>query len=141
MQLVVLVDVAVGVPVLVVVAAAGVNLHKADAALDEPPRHQAAPAESLGAGVVESVELLRFRRFARQIDGLGSARLHPERQLVAGDAGRQLRVVAAELRLTQLGQQVELVALLGGGDAVRRQQVQDRVAARRGTEFPDRSPA
>ncbi len=60
----VLVHVAMCVPVLVVVAASGVNLHKADAALDEPPRHEAATAESLGARVVESVQLLRFRRFA-----------------------------------------------------------------------------
>ena len=94
-ELVVLVDVAMGVPVLVVVAAAGVDLHEPDPSLDQPTRQQAAPAEPLGPGVVEPVEPLRLRRFACEVDGLGGTRLHSEGQLVAGDAGRQLGVVGA----------------------------------------------
>src|SRR6266536_4187637 len=41
----VLLDAVVGVPVLLVVSAAGVDLHETDAALDQPPRDQTLPAE------------------------------------------------------------------------------------------------
>src|SRR5438128_1050072 len=45
--------------VIVRVPAAGVHLHKADAALDEPPRQQAAAAESVRLRLAQSVHAPR----------------------------------------------------------------------------------
>ena len=59
---VVLVQVAVGVPVVVVVGAAGIELDEAHAALDQPPGQQAAAAEVCGLRLVDAVELLASRR-------------------------------------------------------------------------------
>ena len=73
---VVLDQIAVGIPVGVVVVAAGVNLHEPHAALDQPASQQASPAEILGALVVQAVELERVGRFLREIDRLGRPRLH-----------------------------------------------------------------
>ena len=53
---VVLDQVAVGVPVVVVVGAAGVELHEPHAPLDESARQEAPPAELLGALLVDAVE-------------------------------------------------------------------------------------
>ena len=49
-------DVAVGVPVVVVVGAAGVDLNEPHPALDEPTRQQALAAEVSGSGPVDSVK-------------------------------------------------------------------------------------
>ena len=57
---VVLDDVAVGVPVVVVVGAAGVELDEAHAALDQPAGQQALAAEVVGLLLVDAVELLRL---------------------------------------------------------------------------------
>ena len=138
-------DVVVRVPgVGVLVAdAARENLHEADAALDEPARHQALPAERLGDLVVEAVERLRGVGFARDVDRLGRASLHPVRELVRRDARRQLAVAGKLLHveLVQLRQRVEPRALVLGRHA--RPAASDRRSDRRwsGTACPDTPPA
>ena len=86
-------QVGVGVPVVVVMGAAGVDLDEADAALDQPPGDQAFAAEIGGARLVDAVERAGLGRFLAQIDGLGRGLLHAKGQLVAGDSRGQLRVV------------------------------------------------
>ena len=94
-MVVVLHQVAVGVPVVVVVVAAGVDLDEAHAALDQPPGQQALPAERRRVCVsFEAVQLLASPRSpGARSTASGACCLHLEGQLVAGDAGGQLGVV------------------------------------------------
>ena len=93
-RVVVLDEVAVGVP------AADAHLHEAHAALDQPPRQQAARAE-LGrlrrrpgrTGAVVAVAL------AAQVERLAGGRLHAEGQLVAPQPGLQFGVAAVLLQV------------------------------------------
>ena len=64
-------QIGVGVPVVVVVGAAGVDLDEADAALDQPPGDQALAAEVGGTRLVDAVELAGLGRFLAQVDGFG----------------------------------------------------------------------
>ena len=82
-----------GVPVGVVVVAAGVELDEAHAALDEAAGHEALAAELFGALIVQAVELLGLGRFACDVDGLGGVLLHAVGELVAFDARGEFWVV------------------------------------------------
>ncbi len=90
---VVLFEIAVRIPVGVVVVAARIELNKSHAALDQPPRKQATPAEIGRARVVETVELVHFSRFVVEVYRARRMLLHLVRQLVAGDTRRQIAVV------------------------------------------------
>ncbi len=142
MQLVIPVEVAVSVPVLVDVAAAGVGLDEPDTALDQSSCHQATPAEPFGPRIVESVDPLGIGRLAREVHGLRGRALHPEGQLVAADPGHHLGIVRARGPggSVEPGQEVELVALLLGRNllAVASGSRSGR-AAGAGTEYPDES--
>ena len=92
---VILNQVAMGVPIVVIVRSAGIQLHEADSPLDQPSGEQAAAAEVRGLLVVDAVEGLRVVGLARVVDGLGSVLLHLEGQLIAGDPGGQVAVAGA----------------------------------------------
>ena len=123
--------VGVGVPVVVVVRPAGVDLDEPDAALDEPAGEQALAAEVRRAGLRRAFDAVHFEGFLRllgEIDGLGGVLLHLVREFVAGDAGHEFGVVRAALqvRLVLLLEPVEDVALLVPGHARRQGEVVDR---------------
>ena len=128
-QRVVLDHVAVSVPGVVAVAAAGIDLDEADAPFHQPTGNEALAAEFLRLRVLQSVQAPRGLGFAGQVHGFGSRLLHPERQLVAGDSGHQLAVLGSggATHPVQAGEQPELVALLGRGDAFLGFQKEDRV--------------
>src|SRR5438105_7475663 len=92
MNLEVLLHAIVGIPVLLLVSAAMIDLHEAHAALNQPARNQALAAEGrraecewmVGLGSVQSVHYFGRRRFASQIQGFGSRRLKLKGQFVAG---------------------------------------------------------
>ena len=92
MRLVVAFDVAVSVPLA---AAAAINLHETDAALDQPPGQQAAMGEFGALLAVQAVFLFDLVRLAGKVHGLRGGGLHPERQLVGGDSCRQIGIVQA----------------------------------------------
>src|SRR5262249_42549897 len=92
-QLVGLVELALGVPVLVLVPATRVDLHEAHATLHEPACQEAALAELLGSRIVEAVQPARFLGLLSQIDGLRRVGLHAESQLVARHASGQLGMI------------------------------------------------
>ena len=72
--------------------AAGVDLHEAHAALDQPAGDQALLGEVRALRVVEAVELLRSAAVSRvDVERLGGGHLHAVGQLEALDAGRQVR--------------------------------------------------
>ena len=98
-EIVILLEIPVGIPVVVVVGPAGIELHEAHAALNEPPGEEAAAAEVGGARVGEAVKGLRLGRLARQIDRLRSVLLHLPGELVGGDPGGKLGVVAAREKM------------------------------------------
>ena len=106
-------EVAVGVPVVVVVAAAGVDLHESHAALDQPAGQQAARAEVAGLVAVEAVQVARRLRFLAQIDGFRRVGLHLVRQLVGGDARGQVVLIGPRgmMPVVHAGERVEHVAL------------------------------
>ena len=129
-ELVVHLEVAVRVPRLVVVAAAGVDLHESHAALNQPPREQQLVAELAGAVLVAAVELLGLLRLVREVDGLGRGRLHAVRELVALDAALELAVARAQERVARVPhlQAVEHRALQRIGAALRVREIEDRRA-------------
>ena len=71
---VVVLEVAVSVPIAVVVRTAGIELDEPDAALDQAAGQETAAAEVLGPFLVETVERPGLRRLLRQVDGLGACR-------------------------------------------------------------------
>ena len=83
-----------GVPVVVVVGAAGIKLDEPHAPLHEPAGEQAAPAKIGSARVVEAVEFLCLFGFACQVHRLGCVLLHLPGEFVGGDPGGELAVVA-----------------------------------------------
>ena len=62
---------------------------EADAALRQPARHQALPAEGLGDRFGEAVEILRLGAFALHVEGLRRLFLHMESRLERFDPSRQ----------------------------------------------------
>src|SRR5262249_9745699 len=84
-----LAGVIVGVRIPAAGAAAVIDLHETDAALDKAASDEAPFAEA-GA-----VEVAGFLRFAREIDRLRRGGLHAERQFIEGDAGFEFRVARA----------------------------------------------
>src|SRR5262249_5888122 len=83
-------EAAVLVPELAARAAARlrvVDLHAAHPALDQPPRHQALPAEDLRRLLVQAVQLPRRLGLTAESERLGSLALHAEGQLERRDAG------------------------------------------------------
>ena len=135
MRGVVLDHVAVSVPGVVAVAAAGIDLDEADAPFHQPPGDEALAAEFLRLRVLQSVQAPRGLGFPGQVHGFGSRLLHPERQLVAGDSGHQLAVfrTGRAPHSVQAREQPQLVALLGRGDSFLGLQKEDRVPL--GTEL------
>ena len=63
----------------------GINLHKTDAAFDQPPRGQQPLTCDLRVRVIQAVKLLRLLCFARQADGVRHRHLHVKRELVRLD--------------------------------------------------------
>src|SRR5689334_23069739 len=92
-----------GVPVLVVVSAAVINLYEAHAALNEPPRDQTLPAERSRAdrllvfrrGGVNAVHLLGLHCFLRKVKSLRRCRLQLKCQLVARDSRLEFGVTGS----------------------------------------------
>ena len=127
-------DVVVRVPGIgvLVADAAGKDLDEPHAALDQPPRHQALPAERLADRLVEAVERLRGLGLAGDVHRARRASLHAVGELVRGDPRRQLAVAGKLLhvQLVQLRQRIEARALGFGGHAGRRLQIDDRIAGR-----------
>ena len=72
--------------------AVDVELHEADAALDQPAGHQAAAAVGVGRLAADAVHLQRGRRLPATGRGRRWPQLHAGGQLVAGDAGVELRL-------------------------------------------------
>lgn len=102
---VVLFEVAVSVPVVVVVCTARIKLDEADAAFDKASREQAAFPEFGGLGIVEAVEVLRVSGLSGDVDGFRSMLLHLEGEFVAGDASGEFGVV---------GSRGKVVVVVGG---------------------------
>src|SRR6478752_5136910 len=73
-------------------AAARIKLHESDATLDESAGQEAHPPEAGGLLSVEAVKFARLGCLLRQINRFRRLGLHLERQLIAGNAGLQLRL-------------------------------------------------
>ena len=131
-ELVVFHEVAVGVPVVVVVGAARIELDEPHTPLHEPPREQAAPAEIGRPRVVEAVERLRVLSFAGEIHRLRRVLLHLPGEFVGGDAGGEFGVVAAGESVGRVGlaEGVEHRPLGLERHVVGRREVEDRRALR-----------
>ena len=83
-------DVGVVVPVLRRPSGPAPDLHKAYAALDQPPGRQALAGEGVAFLDADAVEGLGRGGLAGQVERLGGGRLHAESQLVGADASFQL---------------------------------------------------
>ena len=95
-------------------AAGGViELDEPNPALHQPARQQTLAAEDLGGLVVDTVEPIRRRGFARQVEGVGSLHLHAIGQLEGFDAGAQSAVLgpAFAVQVVEAAQRVQLRAL------------------------------
>ena len=118
-------DVGVGVPLA---AGAHVELHEADAALDEAAGHQAVAAVGGGGLIVDAVEVERFGGFVRDVGRFRRGGLHAVGELVGGDAGFEVFIVlaAGQVLAIELLNVVDRVALAGVGVAFGRRDVEDR---------------
>ncbi len=132
LRLMVLVARDVAVPVGGVHTVARPNLHKTDAALDQPAREQAAPAEIRAHRIIQAVQLLRRVRFAADVGGFRRRHLHAERELVRRNPGGQLRVMISriEMLLVHLAQRVEKIALFLRLHARRTAEIENLIPAR-----------
>ena len=140
-QGVVALDVAVGVPLA---AGAAVQLHEADAALDQPPRQKAIAADALRRLVVQAVELRRLLRLLRQVDRLRRRRPASDRpaRTTAMRASRSLSLGAVgQVAAVQFLDEVELGPLPGRRLIRRADRDTEWASCRRGSGCPGRWPA
>lgn len=109
---------------------ARIELNESSTALDQSPRQQTAGAELGGRGVVQSVKPLGFASFPREIDRLGRRGLHPIGQFVSLNPRGQFGIFRAAFQMmsVQLADEIERPALLRGGHAGGRLQVENRIA-------------
>ena len=63
-------QIAMGVPVVIVVAAARIDLHESHSALDQSPRRQAAVSKIAGLVAIEAVQVTSRLRLLTHIDSL-----------------------------------------------------------------------
>jgi hypothetical protein len=91
----VLLKITMGVPVLVIVCPARVNLNEAHSTFHQSPRQQAFLAEILGSIVVNTVHVLDVFGLTVHVNSFGSSGLHLVCQFVTGNAGGQIAVVNA----------------------------------------------
>ena len=107
-------DVLMAVPTPFVLHAAGINLHEADAALDQPAGHEALPGEVVAPLLADAVQLVDVLRLLVDVDRLGRGHLHAIGQLKALDAGGQLQLLRRlrQAVLVELRQQIERRPLL-----------------------------
>ena len=112
-------------------AGTAIELYKTDAALYQPPRHQAVLSVRSRFRIVDAVHILRGRGFAVQIHRFGGGGLHLVCQFVRPYARIQFRIVRALLvvPLIQFLQVRKLAALLFVRYPVRCFQVQNRSVA------------
>src|SRR5262249_28653488 len=102
--------------------------HESYAALDQTACQKALAAERFGYGIIQAIQLADVVRLPGNIDEIGRLALHPEGELVGGDARLQI-VVGSLLRgvpLVHPLKKVELAPHLLAAEAGRRRKVQDR---------------
>ena len=130
MKLVVFHQITMGIPVVVVVGAAGVELNKPHAPLHKATGQQAPLAKVGSAGVFQAVEGLGFLGLLREIDRLGRVLLHLPGKLIRRDAGGELAVVATREQVRRIGipQGIEHRPLGLQRHVVWRSEVEDRVS-------------
>src|SRR5262249_51190638 len=110
----------------------GIELNKADTALDEPPCHETVAPEFIRWLLSHAIGFERLSRLLREIDRFGCLGLHPIGKLIRRNAGRQLLTTRTgiEMFLIQSRQQIELLALRLAFEFFRPAQVQDRASCR-----------
>ena len=86
--------------------AAVIQLHKPDAPLHQPPRHQALTPERLGHRIADTIKFSCRFRFVFDIHDLGRATLHAVGQFIGTDSGCQFGIarVLLGVPLVQLHQ-------------------------------------
>ena len=125
----VLFDLGVRVPFA---ACAAVELHKTHSVFNQPPRQQTVAAKHCRLHVQQSVKFFGRLGFFRQIHCFRRFGLHPERQLVAADAGVEFAVFGPLERIhpVDLVQEGQFAALLFFADASWRIEVRERLGCR-----------
>lgn len=126
---VVLLDALVGVPRLFEVAAAGVELDEADAALDEPAGDEAVAAKLVGGLLADAVHVQGLGRFIGDVHGLRGFGLHAVRELVGFHPRRQFlgTGIALHVNFVELRQEVELSALGLAAQMLRAIEIEDGI--------------
>src|SRR5437868_1702702 len=104
------------------IPAAGINLHEADALLDEAPGEQAAASEWIGFFLIDSVKGFGLRGFFCEVDDAGDFTLHAKGEFVGLEPSWQVFMagVALLMQSVELGHQIEIAALFGAGNSRRR---------------------
>ena len=129
----------VGIPVLLLMSAAVVNLNEANTPLDQATGDEALATEGRGpegqrvivrARLIYTVALQSGGRFLRQVEGVGGAALELEGQFVARDSSLQFAKAGTRGQMSgvELIERRNGVALDHGGRTIGRIQVQNRIA-------------
>ena len=93
MQIMVVLEITMGVPVGVVVVSTRVNLDKPDAPFNHPPGQQALFAEIFGLGMFQAIHFFGGGCFLGKVNCFRCGGLHLVGQFVTGDSCRQIGVV------------------------------------------------
>ena len=122
-------DVCVPVPASFVFHAARIDLHKPNAAFDQPPCRQTLLGKMSTFRIVQTVQLLSRLRFVRQIQGFGSRHLHSIRQLERFNPSGKLGFSRVSVKVLSIkaSQKVQLRPLLSIGHLACPFQVLDRI--------------
>ena len=110
-----------------------VKLDEANAAFHQSPCQQTISAERLRPLIFKPIRIQGRFGFLREIDRLGSVRLHLKRQFVRGDPGLQLAVTSTVTQMItiELIDVIELPSLACLADTRGRIQVQNRLASQK----------
>ena len=121
----------------VLIPAAVIELDESHATLGQPPREQTVAGESSRLAYLGAVEIERPLGLVRQVGQLWDRRLHPECQLVLGNAGTDFRITDfLSGELVESSDAIEDLASQRAIDPGRIGEVQDRVTAAAGTPTP-----
>src|SRR6185436_8536518 len=125
-------NVFVTIPTALVLHAAGINLDKANAALDHATSHEALGGEVAAMFLVETIEVFEVIGFALDIERFRRGGLHAIGEFITLDAGVQFTFGGGlgEVLAVQLCEKVELCALGGIVEAGWELQIIDRITFR-----------
>ena len=97
-------QVTMGIPVVVVVGATGIELNEANAPLNETTSHEALAPEILRLPFVHAVEFFDMLGLGFQLNGIRRSRLHPIGQFITRNPRRKITLASTHSKMLAVHQ-------------------------------------